>query len=172
MSEPSLSIKDFTKEFMESIKSFKTKETLVGIPESKTKRRGDDPIGNAAILYINNFGSPQRNIPPRPVMDIGIRKAQDEIVHEMRKCATEAFEKRAKALDLYYERIGIIASQAIKKVINDQDGIEPPSPATLEARKYLTKKKMNGERVGFQGTKALVVTGQLRNSITYVIREK
>ncbi|MFI5416190.1 MAG: hypothetical protein ACHQXJ_02430, partial [Nitrososphaerales archaeon] len=63
----------------------------------------------------------------------------------------------------YYERAGIIAANACKKVINDQEGLKPPAPATLKARKYITAS-------GFKGTKSLLVTGQVRNAITYVVK--
>ena len=152
--------KDFTDEFNKLIKSFKNDHVLVGIPEEEGERKEKEPgiIGNAALLAINNFGSPLNNIPPRPVMSIGIKNAQEEIAQQF---ALAVKEFTVEAIDKYYERAGIIASNSIKKVINNQEGIKPPSEATLKARKY---KK-------FHGTKALIVTGQMRNAITYVVKK-
>lgn len=154
---------DFTENFNAAIKRFKNDSVLVGIPETDGPRDHDDPITNAALLAINNFGSPANNIPPRPVMAIGIRNAQDAITEQFKQCAKEVLKKGPAALAIYYERVGIIASNSIKKAINDGDEIDPPAESTLKARKYITAS-------GFKGTKSLVVTGQMRNAITYVVK--
>ncbi len=160
MSGPTLTItSDFTKDFNEAIKRFKQDSVLVGIPATDGPRDDDAPINNATLLAINNFGSPANNIPARPVMQIGIKKAQDPIAEQFKLAAQRVLSKGAAALDIFYERAGIIASQSIKKVINDQEGFKGPSPATLAARKA----------DGFKGTKSLVMTGQMRNAITYVV---
>ena len=151
---------DFTSEFNEIIKSFKRDAVLVGIPEDENGRNDDAPIGNAALLAINNFGSPINNIPARPVMQIGIKNAQTEIAAAFREGAKQALSKGLAALSVTYNRVGIIASNSVKKAINSQEGIDPPSEATLKAR----------EAKGFKGTKALVVTAQMRNAITYVVK--
>jgi hypothetical protein len=164
MSQPYLKVTtDFTEKFNDIIKRFKNDAVLVGIPSSKSAREDDSEITNAAILAINHFGSPANHIPPRPVMTIGIKNAQDKIAEEFKKAAQATLTKGTAALEIYYERAGIIASTSVKKVINDQEGIQGPSDATLKAREYLTK-------AGFKGTKSLVVTGQMRNAITYVVK--
>lgn len=157
---PTLTVtSDFTANFNAIVKKFKRDAVLIGIPEEETARTETGAINNATLLAINNFGSPANNIPARPVMDIGIRAAQKEIAEELKKAATNALSKGLSALSTYYNRAGIIASNAVKKAINSQEGIEPPAPATLDAR----------EARGFKGTKALIVTGQMRNAITYVV---
>lgn len=155
---------DFTKQFNDLVKQFKNDAVLVGIPADDKERNDDSTISNAALLAINNFGSPAKNIPARPVMSIGIKNSQDQIAAEFKKAAQTVLTKGQAALDIYYERAGIIASNSIKKVINDQEGIKEPSEATLKARKYITKS-------GFKGTKALLVTAQMRNAITYVVQK-
>jgi hypothetical protein len=154
---------DFTDEFNRIISKFKRDAVLVGIPEETTEREPDEnaPINNATILAINNFGSEEAGIPARPVMQIGIRKAQPELIELFKKGAIDALSKGLSALFSTYNRAGIVASNSIKKVINSQEGIKEPSQATLDAR----------ERQGFKGTKALIVTGQMRNAITYVVKE-
>lgn len=151
---------DFTEEFNRIVKGFKRDAVLVGIPEEKADRKEDAPINNATLLAINNFGSPSQNIPARPVMEIGIRQAQPAIAAEFGKAAKDALTNGLSALTTYYERVGIIASNSIKLAINSQEGIEPPSEATLAARKAR----------GFSGTKSLIVTAQMRNAITYVVK--
>jgi hypothetical protein len=164
--KPTLKItKDFTEEFNKTIKKFKNDAVLVGIPEADTYRKKnkhdeDSPITNAAILAINHFGSPANNIPPRPVLSIGIKLAQNEIAEQFKQACIQALSKGFSAVDTYYNRAGLVAANSVKLAINDQEGIDEPAESTLARRRAQ----------GFKGDKALIVTGQLRNSITYVVR--
>lgn len=165
MSEPTLQVtQDFTKDFNEVVSRFKRDAVLVGIPAQDNSRKEEEgDIGNAAILAINHFGSEKAGIPPRPVLFIGLKNAQEQVAEILKTAAREALSKGAAALTLHYNRAGSVAASACKKVINDQDRLSPPSEATLKARQYLTQ-------AGFKGTKSLLVTGQLRNAITYVVK--
>ncbi len=159
--QPTLTVTaDFTEDLNRTIKKFKHDAVLVGIPAENTERKDSDKINNATILAINEFGSPQNNIPPRPVMSIGIRNAQDAIAEEFRKGAVKALSEGVSALSPAYNRAGIVASNSVKLAINAQEGFPPPAQSTLDARKAK----------GFKGTKALIVTAQMRNAITYVVK--
>ncbi len=161
MSKPYLKVtSDFTDRINSIVKSFRKDEVLVGIPVDTTKRSDDAVMNNATLLAINNFGSPQNNIPARPVMQNGIHNADEEIAEQFKQAALGALSPGSGAVDRYYERAGIIASTSIKKAINDQDFEDGPAESTLRAR----------EAKGFKGTKSLIVTGQMRNAITYVRR--
>ena len=159
---------DFTKNFNALIKRFKNDTVLVGIPEDKTQRSAadgeDSQINNATLFAIANFGSPARNIPAWPIMAIGIRNAQEAIAAQYLDAAKLSLRKGFTALDTYYNRAGIIASNSIKQVINAQEDVPSgkPSEGTLQARK-------NRKPTPFKGTKYWLVTGQMRNAITYVI---
>ena len=162
MSKSFLVTTDFTKNLKSIVKKFRRDAVLVGIPEAEASREGEDdqPINNAALLAIHNFGSPAANIPSRPVMDIGLENAQPEIIKLFRSATIRALTGDVQALDTAYIRVGIVASNSIKKAINSQEGIKPIADSTLAAR----------EARGFQGEKALIVTAQMRNAITYVVR--
>jgi hypothetical protein len=97
-------------------------------------------------------------------MAIGIRNGQSDITEQYKGAAKLSLSQGLDALDVYYNRAGQIASTEIKKVINAQDGVpaDKPAEATLEARK-------NRKPTPFKGTKYWLVTGQMRNAITYVI---
>lgn len=160
---------DFTKQFNDAVKKFRHDKVLVGIPEDDDERKEDDnaeTIGNAALLAITNFGSALNNIPPWPVMAIGIRNAQDQIAEQFKICAKSVLSALVNgasgldAMDIYYNRAGIIASTSIKKAINSQEDAPDLSERTLAARKAR----------GFKGDKRGIVTGQMRNAITYVVR--
>ena len=164
MAKPFLKVSDFTDSLKNAIAALKDQQTLVGIPSTKDGRKEEDgdQIGNAAILFINEFGSPANNIPARPVMAIGIKKAQPQVTEELKKAAQSALSKGPDGVSAYFERAGIIASNSVKGVINDQEGIEHIAFSTALGRL----------RKGFKGDKALIVTGQMRNAITYVVRNR
>lgn len=165
-SDPTMEVTiDFTEEFKSLIHKLQFSLVKVGIPSSDDGRKDKSPIGNAGILFINEYGSPGMNIPPRPVLTNGIFIAQDELLQEFKAAAETSIDKglgdQTANVGKHFERAGIIASSACKKVINDQIGIEGPAESTLKSRKSR----------GFNGNKALVVTGQMRNAITYIVEE-
>lgn len=160
--KPTLTVsKDFTKDFNDIIKRFRHDAVVVGIPQSDTPRKGDEPINNATLLALANFGSPVNNIPPWPIMQTGIENAKDEIADSFRSACISALKSGFPAVTNHYERAGLIASNSIKKVINEQENVpdDKPEATTLAARKSR----------GFKGQKYWLVTGQMRNAITYVL---
>lgn len=164
MSKPFMKVtSDFTDDFNNIVSKFKKDVVLVGIPEDDSTRDAVDgkspQINNATILALNNFGSPLQNIPAWPVMEMGIEQAQEDIAEQFKSAVKNSFNKGLSALDIYYNRLGIIASNSIKKVINSQEDAPDLAESTLASRK----------REGFRGTKRLIVTAQTRNAITYVI---
>lgn len=168
MSKPTLKVtSDFTEKFNAIIKKFRHDEVLVGIPEDDDARKDPkEAIGNAALLAMTEFGSPMNNIPPWPVMAIGIRDAQEEIAKQFKNAATAVLTAVLRGrvgvdiLSDYYTRAGIIASTSVKKTINSQEDAPELSERTLASRRS----------AGFRGTSRGIVTGQMRNAITYVIR--
>src|SRR5665213_1770804 len=99
MSKPTLKVtSDFTDEFNAIVKRFKRDAVLIGIPAENTERDDDAQINNATILAINEVGSPQNNIPARPVLEIGIRNVQDEIAEQFKKAAVDSLTKGAQAI--------------------------------------------------------------------------
>jgi hypothetical protein len=104
---------DKTEDFKKIIAGFQRDAVLVGIPEETGERKNDPKekgeISNAALLAINNFGSPINNIPPRPVMQIGIRNAQAAIAEHFKTMARDVW--------------------------SNQEGIAGPAASTLASRK-------------------------------------
>lgn len=137
-----------------------TSDVLVGVPSDKTARKGD-PINNATIAYLMDKGSPAQNIPARPFMEPGVEAAKDKIIEQLKRAAQNALSADDGAIEKGLIRSGMIAQSSIRMLINS--GIDPAlSPSTLAARR----------RRGRKGTVALIDTGQLRNSINFVIRKK
>lgn len=138
-----------------------TRQVLIGIPATENQREGD-PIGNAALGYIHEKGSPVKNIPARPFLEPGVAKVAPKLVEEMKVGAQKILDGGEKAIDRAMNRAGIIAQNSVKSTIRAGEGFAPLAPATLAARK----------REGYKGEKPLIRTAQMLNSITYVIRKK
>ena len=146
-------------EVIEGILSLVECEVLVGVPESKAPRK-DEPITNAALAYIHENGSPARNIPARPFLRPGIAMVKGEIVKLLQEVASKALDGKKDMALSYLKRVGFAAVKGVQAKITDGP-FAPLAQSTLASRRSR----------GFKGTKPLIVTGQLRRSITYVIRE-
>ena len=151
--------KDIADRVLKNIAAIPKQRLLVGIPEEENAR--GEEIGNAALGFIHENGSPARNIPARPFLVPAMDEITPQAVAMLEMPTAEALTKGKDALTKGYERAGLVCQAAVKKRIVSQEGFAPLAPATIEAR----------QRKGYKGTKALIRTGQLLNSITYVIRK-
>lgn len=160
-------VRDNMKAFEKAINELRLHQVLIGIPEKNTERKEEpgeesfDKMSNAQIGYIQEFGSERMNIPPRPFLIPGIREAQDELVEKLRDGLIKTFIDPNEAKNSL-KKAGIIGANWVKSWITSGIGMPDLSQATLKARRD----------AGFKGTKPLIHTGQLRNSITYVMDEK
>ncbi|MGA3827388.1 hypothetical protein [Pseudomonas chlororaphis] len=155
--------KDAVSKVLASIQDLANKQVLVGIPASKTERKeGDEePINNAQLGYIHEYGSPKANIPARPFLNPGVNRSQESINNHLQKAAKAAIDGNSEKVDVELNATGLIAQAGARNEITNGD-LAPLAESTLEARR----------RRGRSGVKPLIDTGQLRNAITYVIREK
>ena len=154
-------VKDITDKVLANIQKMASQRLLIGIPAQKAARKGD-PINNAALGFIHENGSPARNIPARPFLVPGVRAATPKCLSVLKQSGQAALKAGPEALEKGLNAAGLIAQSAVKRQIVSQEGFTPLKAGTLAARK----------RKGFKGDKALIRTGQLLNSITYVVREK
>lgn len=143
---------------IKNIKLMTKKEVVIGIPQAKARRKGE-PIDNATIAYINEYGSPKQNIPARPFLRPGVKAATQKNIKILKDAAKKG---DPKSIEKGLIAAGLNSVSSVKGYIIAQTNFAPLSPVTIAAR----------ERIGFSGTKALIHTGQLLNSITFVIRDK
>jgi hypothetical protein len=176
MSFKATSSTDKMKSMVDSLLELTKKEVLVGVPSEKASRKNGGEINNAQLARIHDLGSPLASIPARPFMEPGISKAQDRISEQMLKAARAQLDGEVEKIDVALETAGVIASNSIKKVINEGEGFTPLKRATLLGRlrrrqeaKDWSKEKREEVMGSFH---PLVDTGQLRNSVTYVVRNK
>lgn len=154
-----------------AIEALARKRLLIGIPQEKNPRSGD-PIGNAALGYIHEFGSPARNIPARPFLTPGVQAAMPAISAELRKAGQAAFAGDLAAVDTALGRAGIIAVNSVQATI--QAGIPPPlAPATVARRRRRTPgSSYRRKAMTPADATPLIDTGALLRSITWVIRDE
>jgi len=151
---------DSAKSILDALKTLANKDVLVGIPESKDER-DDGDIGNAAIGYINENGSPAQNIPPRPHLKPGVRSVEQDFMPHLKSAARKALEGDAEGAVTSLDRAGTVAANGVKRYITIT-GFTPLADATIS----------NRLRRGRTGNKPLIDTGEYRRSITHVVRDK
>lgn len=149
---------DRTEEVLRSIQELTKKVVLVGIPSTDGGRSGA-PINNATLAYIHEFGSPARNIPARPFLHPTINRLRDQAVAMLRQAADYQMDHKPGDALNQLEALGTLAVAAVKNnIVAGGDPRFAPLAAATIARKG--------------STSPLIDTGQLLNSITYVIRDK
>lgn len=151
---------DSAKSILDALKTLANKDVLVGIPESKDER-DDGDIGNAAIGYINENGSPAQNIPQRPHLKPGVRSVEQDFMPHLKSAARKALEGDAEGAVTSLDRAGTVAANGVKRYITIT-GFTPLADATIA----------NRLRRGRTGNKPLIDTGEYRRSITHVVRDK
>ena len=192
----SVIVKDKLKEVVKSINSLVSQVVLVGIPEVDDARREDDESGkvkiskgivsggsetkinNATLGYIHEHGSPANNIPARPFLVPGVQSAQTKIESRLKKAANAALDGNFGNVDNELNGAGMVARDSVKTKINSGDFV-PLAESTLKARARRGRKgaeeelanRLAGGNPSNDSAKPLIVTGQLRNSINYVIRK-
>lgn len=133
---------------------------MVGIPEDDSTRKDGDTITNAALLYIHENGAAEVGIPARPTMRPGIKNAMPEIERRLKLAGQAALDGKPQSVRNQMAAAGQAGASSVKRMINSNVG-PPLKPSTLAARK----------RRGVKRTNTLVDTGQMRNAVTYVVRE-
>lgn len=151
---------DTAQSILDALKTLANKDVLVGIPESKDER-DDGGIGNAAIGYINENGSPAQNIPPRPHLKPGVKSVEQDFMPHLKAAAQKALEGDAEGAATSLDRAGTVAANGVKRYITIT-GFIPLADATIA----------NRLRRGRTGNNPLIDTGEYRRSITHVVRDK
>jgi hypothetical protein len=154
---------DNTQQVLRAMTALTSREVLVGIPAG-APARAESGINNATIGYIQDTGSPAANIPARPWLAPGIKDAREAIVKRLKQMGEQVLKNpgtSSATIDSYLSAIGLETVSAVRARITSGP-FEPLAASTLRARRAR----------GFAGTRPLIVTGQLRNAVNYVLRDK
>lgn len=157
----SVIINDRLPALFKSMAALVNSEVLVGVPASTTERDAGEPINNAALAYIHENGAPDVNIPARPFLVPGVRAAEGKTAAQLKKAAAAALNGDDSEVDKRLTAAGLVAESSVKNTLNS--GMGPAlADSTIAAR----------QRRGRTGTVPLIDTGELRNSITHVVKRK
>lgn len=111
----------------------------------------------ALQMYLHSKGSPQWQIPPRPVIEPAItaKGNKEKITSEMEAAGKAALNGNRTAMRYFMERAGITAVNLVKAWFTDpRNGWAPNSPSTIKRK---------------GSSKPLIDTAQMRNAITYIL---
>lgn len=139
-------------------------DVMVGIPAENAGRATEEdkgPITNAEIGWVMETGSPEQNIPARPHLVPGVRAGAESIVKYLRNAAERALDGKTELMMRALHAAGLAGASAVKNKITDGP-FEPLAPRTLAERR----------KRGRTGIKPLIDTGQYRNAISYVVRDR
>lgn len=145
---------------MKAVHALVKKEVLVGVPEEHADRKKEG-ITNATLAYIHDTGSPAANIPARPFLNPGIQQVKDRIIVRLKQIGQKTLRGNLSSVEEGLNAVGLIAVNSIRAKITSGP-FSPLAPSTIRARL----------RRGRTGIRPLVDTGQLRNAINYVLRNK
>lgn len=153
--------KDNVRKVLDAVERLTQRQVLIGIPQTADART-DRGIGNAAIGYINEFGSPAQNIPARPHLVPGVESIATQAGERLQDAGRLALDgKPTGDIENQFHAVGLMAVSSVQNKIAAV--IPPPlSPKTLAKRKAK----------GHAGETPLIDTGEYRQHITYVVRDK
>lgn len=174
-------------EMIKRLKALESLRAAVGITADDTERK-DDGINNASLLYIQTHGvrkksmraemqtkmdegykyseafsmyihahgSPLWQIPPRPVIEPAIKDAHEKLAKRIQKAAHAAINGDMQEAEHWIDSAGMYGEKAARNWFeNPKNNWPPNSPRTIAKK---------GSDV------PLIDTGELRKSITHVIR--
>ena len=179
--------KDTLPNFLKLLKALTRQEVLVGVPDESADRQDNDAqlITNAGIGYVMEFGAPEKNIPARPFLIPGIQDGFEKIAKAFSVGAKKVLSGDLARLEEAQTKAGSAAVAAVKQKITGGP-FAPLAESTIKNR-LRRHRRRKGEREYLQGiaqgmtsaelaplnlVKPLIDTGQLRRSITFVIRDR
>lgn len=161
-------------DILEAIDQLVKAEVLVGIPEGENHK--ESSMTNAQIGYLQESGSPSQNIPPRPFLVPGIEQVQEQISMFLTKAIDSALNGNKQKMFNFLSRAGMTAQSSVRLYFVSGE-FAPLSLATIRARanrgrtgakKYLKQIKSGPPEAGL--VNPLIDTGELRKSVTYVVK--
>jgi hypothetical protein len=113
-------------------------------------------LTNAELMFIHENGSPMRNIPSRPVLEMTIQWAQSQIDSVLNECVEGIFDGWTRTkLEQHLNRFCVRMENYARDIIMSNDGrLKANSPEVAKKKK---------------GNHPLFDTGDLTRSITAVL---
>lgn len=144
---------DFIDDIQESLNKLSKYRLELGVFTGHTKRKVQVGMTNAELLFVHENGSPLRNIPARPVLQMTLDYANQSLVSKtVDKCIDLILDGKEDEVENELKRLALRIENYARKIIYSNDGRLAPNAASTIARK--------GDN------HPLFDTGQLARSIT------
>ena len=172
--------KDRVPDVLKAIRDLTNKRVMVGVP-AESAERADSEVTNALIGYVLETGAPERNLPARPFLVPGVENCQETVAARLKKAGVSALSGNSGDVTTQLNACGLIAVSSVKDKM-DTGPFTPLADSTLRNRvsrgggaqvgaaEELASRKA-GNPPGTDLAQPLIDTGNLQNSITYVIRD-
>jgi hypothetical protein len=131
-------------------------ETVIGFPGSTAARQNGDPINNPTLAAILEHGSPANNLPARPFLEPGLLSGKDRLAKIMEIGLTRTLSGDHTGISWALEAAGVEGVSLVQRKMV-QGPFAPNAPSTIKRKK---------------SKRPLIDTGQLRQAVSYVVREK
>ena len=142
------------KGFLERFKEIGKPKVYIGVPTSKNGMH-EGGINMATLLALHVLGAPSRGIPQRdplrPPLIANAQRYSDLLALGLKNALSDGTDPK-----LVYEKIGIVATNDVKDYFITGN-FKALSEKTIKAK---------------GSSKPLISTGELRNSISYEVRNK
>ena len=142
------------KGFLERFREIGKPKVYIGVPTSKNGMH-EGGINMATLLALHVLGAPSRGIPQRdplrPPLIANAQRYSDLLALGLKNALANGTDPK-----LVYEKIGIVATNDVKDYFITGN-FKALSEKTIKAK---------------GSSKPLISTGELRNSITYEVRNK
>lgn len=136
-------------------KSREERVLMADVVLNKKIKKSEEETYVADIAFKNNFGSFKEKIPARPFGSTLIPRYKEKIERVIRK-ELKAYVEGKQTLEAAYNRIGLACSGFMKDNLTNGDW-KPNAPFTVFLK---------------GSSRPLIDTGQMRQSITYVVKER
>ena len=143
------------KGFLERFRDIGKPKVYIGVPSSKNPIHKDSKVNMATLLALHVYGAPSRGIPQRdplrPPLIANAQRYSDLLALGLKNALSDGTDPK-----LVYEKIGIVATNDVKDYFITGN-FKALSEKTIKAK---------------GSSKPLIDTGELRNSISYEVRNK
>lgn len=129
-------------------------KVYIGVPSSKNPTHKDSGLNMATLLAIHSLGAPSRGIPQRDAIRPPLMQNSRKYTELMAQGFANAFVNATDPREVY-EKIGLVASNDVKQYFVEGN-FTPLSQKTIDRK---------------GSSKPLIDTGELRNSITWEVRD-
>lgn len=181
---------DRVPELLDALDALTKQQVLIGIPGDGEQREGE--VSNALLGYVHEYGNPAQNIPARPFLRPAADQVKGQVVEMFAQAARAVMDGKSEAANKSLNAAGQLGVNTAKAIMNAGEGFAPLTEAAMKSRLYRAmkgkglvrtdnlknwqkaKEKLlkTRQRYSLEGATPLVDTGQLRNSITFVVRDK